>query len=184
MKTIIFRNPENLEAQEVTGIFKDSLVEAEVFSDSEIEILAETYAKNPTDKFIITEDFEATDDACQGDIIVVPENTNMYQENIKRIKNLQKTDRLVLQEGDSLTGDHRIIPSEGSNYTMEEGKFTPKFLEGKRIWGGDAEYTAKVFETDKPFLIFHREHGNQAYKAGKYMFYSQLDPETLSRMMD
>ena len=39
-------------------------------------------------------------------------------------------------------------------------------------------------DTDKPFLIYHREHGNMAYTAGKYMFYSQLDPDTLDRMMD
>lgn len=184
MKTIIFRNPENLEKQEVTQIFKESLVESEGFTNSEIDLLAETYAKNPTDKFIITEDFQNTDDACQGDIIIVPEGTNMYKENIKRVSKTEKTDRLVLQEGDSLTGDHRIIPAEGSKYEMRTGKFCPKFLEGKRVWGSDAEYTIRLFETDKPFLIFHREHGNQAYKAGKYMFYSQLDPETLTRMMD
>jgi hypothetical protein len=184
MKTTIFRNPENLEVQEVTSIFKDSLVESEGFDDTEVEMLAETYAKNPTDKFIISDDFEATDDACQGDIIIVPEHTNMYQENITRVKNLEKTDRLVLQEGDSMTGDHRIIPSEGSHYTMEVGKFCPKFLEGKRIWGSDPQYTVLLFETDKPFLIFHSEHGNQVYQKGKYMIYSQLDPETLNRMMD
>lgn len=184
MKTVIFRNPENLEKTEVAKIFADTLKETEVFSDSDIEILAETYAKNPTDKFIIAEELTGTDDACQGDIIILPEKTNMYKENYPRVKNWTKTERLVLQEGDSLTGDHRIIPAEGSKYEIKTGKFCPKFLEGKRIWGSDAEYTAVSFETDKPFLIFHREHGNQAYTAGKYMFYSQLDPETLSRMMD
>lgn len=184
MKTTIFRNPEKLEMTDVISTFKEALKDAEVFSDSEIETLAETYAKNPVDKFIVTGDIEATDDACQGDIIVLAEGTNMYKENIGRVKELKKTDRLVLQEGDSLTGDHRIIPAEGSNYTIKVGRFTPKFLEGKRVWGGDASYTAITFETDKPFLIFHREHGNMARCAGKYMFYSQLDPETLNRMMD
>ena len=108
----------------------------------------------------------------------------MYKENYSRVKNWEKTDRLVLQEGDSLTGDHRLIPAEGSHYTVKTGNFTPKFLEGKNRWGSAIVMKAISFVTDKPFLIFHREHGNMACQAGKYMFYSQLDPKTLNRMMD
>ena len=184
MKTTIFRNPENLEVTKVIDLFKDSLEKSDVFSESEIELLAETYAKNPVDKFIVAEELSGSDDACQGDIIVLAEKTNMYQENYPRVKGWKETDRLVLQEGDSITGDHRIIPAEGSNFTIKQGRFTPKFLEGKNMWGREATYNAISFETDKPFLIFHREHGNMAYTAGKYMFYSQLDPDTLDRMMD
>jgi hypothetical protein len=184
MKTTIFRNPEKLELNKVIDLFKDSLEKTEVFSDSEIEVLAETYAKNPVDKFIVAEELSGTDDACQGDIIVLAEKTNMYKENYPRVKGWKETDRLVPQEGDSLTGDHRIIPAEGSKYVIKTCKFVPKFLEGKNRWGREPEYTAVSFETDKPFLIFHREHGNMAYTAGKYMFYSQLDPDTLDRMMD
>ena len=184
MTTTIFRNRENVGMDEVLTNFTAALKESELYNDSEIEMLSEIYAKNPVDKFIVSGDVEATDDSCQGDIIVLAEGTNMYNEVIGRIKNLQKTDRLVLQEGDSITGDHRIIPAEGSTYTIKKGTFTPKFLEGQRRWGGDAHYTAITFETDKPFIIFHREHGNMARCAGKYVFYSQLDPATLNRMMD
>ena len=184
MKTTIFRNPEKLGINEVIDLFKDSLEKSEVFSESEIDLLAETYAKNPVDKFIVAEELSGSDDACQGDIIVLGEKTNMYKENYPRVKGWKETDRLVLQEGDSITGDHRIIPAEGSTYTVKQGKFTPKFLEGKNMWGREAVYNAISFTTDKPFLIFHREHGNMAYTAGKYMFYSQLDPDPLDRMMD
>ena len=183
MKTTIFRNPEKLELNEVIDLFKDSLEKTEVFSDSEIEVLAETYAKNPVDKFIVAEELSGTDDACQGDIIVLAEKTNMYKENYPRVKGWKETDRLVLQEGDSFTGDHRIIPLEGTNYTVQKGTFCPSFLKGKADWR-DPQVPAVLFETDKPFLVFHREHGNIALPKGKYMFCSQLDPDTLSRMMD
>ena len=182
METTIFRNPQNLELTEVVNVFKEELENKSTFSASEIEQLAEVYAKNPVDKFIITEALDH--DAAQGDILIIAEKTDLYQDHIKSIKDLKETDRLVLQDGDSFTGDHRIIPLEGSKYTIKTGRFTPNFLKGKRVWGGDAMYTARVFETDKPFLIFHREHGNVALPAGKYMFCSQLDPDTLDRMMD
>ena len=122
-------------------------------------------------------------DGAQGDIMIIAEHTDLYKSEIKRVKNLEKTDRLVLQEGDSFTGDHRIIPLEGTNYTVQKGTFCPSFLSGKSDWR-DPQLTAILFETDKPFLVFHREHGNIALPKGKYMFCSQLDPDTLSRMMD
>ena len=183
METTIFRNPEKLGINEVIEVFKDSLTETGAFSTSDIEALAETYAKNPVDKFIITETLTGANGAAQGDIMILGEKTDLYKEHYATIKGLQKTDRLVLQEGDSMTGDHRLIPMEGSKYTVQTGRFTPAFLKGKSMWR-DPEYQAVLFETDKPFLIFHREHGNVALPEGKYMFCSQLDPDTLNRMMD
>ena len=182
MKTTIFRNPNNLNIDEVINVFKDELETKEAFSNSDINELVEVYAKNPVDKFVITETL--THEAGQGDILIFAENTDLYKSYIKEIKTFEKTNRLVLQEGDSFTGDHRIVPLEGSKYTISTGKFCPNFLKGKRRWGSDVECTAIVFETDKPFLIFHREHGNVALPKGRYMFCSQLDPKTLSRMMD
>ena len=183
METTIFRNPEKLAINEVIEVFKDSLKGTEAFEASDIEALAETYAKNPVDKFIITETLTGANGAAQGDIMIIGEKTDLYKQHIATIKNLQKTDRLVLQEGDSMTGDHRLVPMEGSKYTIKTGRFTPAFLKGKSMWR-EPEYQSIFFETDKPFLIFHREHGNVALPQGKYMFCSQLDPETLDRMMD
>lgn len=181
MQTTIFRNPEKLELNKVIEIFRDTLEEAS-FETSDIEALADAYAKNPIDKFIITEELQS--EGGQGDIMIFSENTKFYKEHIEGISNLEKTTRLVLQEGDSFTGDHRIVPLEGTKYTVKTGRFCPNFLKGKRMFGGDPTYNAVVFESDKPFLIVHREHGNIALPAGKYMFCSQLDADTLSRMMD
>ena len=182
METKIFRNPEKLNIEEVINVFENDLNTRDDFSRTEIEELVDIYAKNPVDKFVIAD--ELTYNAAQGDILIFAEATDFYKEHIKQIKNLKKTDRLVLQEGDSFTGDHRIVPLKDSNYKIQTGRFCPNFLKGKRTWGSDAEYTAITFETDKPFLIFHREHGNVALPKGKYMFCSQLDPDTLDRMMD
>ena len=180
MQTTIFRNPKNLEINEVIEIFKNTLEESD-FEISDIEALAEAYAKNPIDKFIISE--ELKNEGAQGDILIFSSNTKFYNQHISKISNLKKTDRLVLQEGDSYTGDHRIIPLEGSKYTIKTGTFCPNFLKGKADIR-DPEYTAITFETNKPFLLVHREHGNIALPQGKYIFCSQIDANTLSRVMD
>ena len=181
MNTTVFRNPEKLEMTDVLGLFKDTLETAD-FEKSDIEALAEAYAKNPVDKFIVTE--ELTSESGQGDILIFSEKTSFYKEHLNKIKGLKKTDRMVLQEGDSYTGDHRLVPLEGSELTLKVGQFCPNFLVGKRMWGSDPSYAIRTLEIDKPFLIVHREHGNIALPAGKYMFCTQLDPATLNIMMD
>ena len=181
MQTTIFRNPEKLELNRVIEIFRNKLEES-YFEKSDIENLADAYAKNPIDKFIITEGLQGA--GGQGDILIFSKNTQFYKDHINKIENLKKTDRLVLQEGDSYTGDHRIVPLPHTKYTIKTGKFCPNFLKGKRQWGSDPEYAAVVFTSDKPFLIVHREHGNIALPADSYMFCSQIDADTLSRVMD
>ena len=86
MQTTIFRNPEKLEISEVIDVFKDSLQESKEFTTTEIEQLAEIYAKNPVDKFIVTE--ELKNDGAQGDIMIIAEHTDLYKSEAKRVKNL------------------------------------------------------------------------------------------------
>ena len=86
MKTIIFRNPEKLGNEDVLNEFINSLKETKSFATSEIENLADIYAKNPTDRFIITEEF--TCGTAQGDILINSEKSELYKENFSRIKNL------------------------------------------------------------------------------------------------
>lgn len=179
--TTIFRNKEKMTQEQVLNLFKKSMEETEVYQPSEIEQLADAYAKNPVDKFIISENLSV--EAAQGDILIWAEGTTMYKENFKSLKNLKRTTRMVLQEGDSMTGDHRIVTIPGTKLTIEEGEFTPKFLRGRNSWG-DRGYRGLSVTSDKPFLIVHREHGNIALPAGKYMICSAMDSTTLSRMMD
>ena len=72
---------------------------------------------------------------------------------------------------------------KGSNYTIQEGEFIPSFLKNHRV-SLSRPYRCIIFETDKSFLVFHREHGNIALTAGKYMICSQMDPATLRWMVD
>ena len=179
--TKIFRNEEKLNTEEVLGLFKKSMEETDTYEKSDIEQLADAYAKNPVDKFIISENLDV--EAAQGDILIWAKGTAMYEQNFPELHDLKKTERTVLQEGDSMTGDHRIVTIPGTKLTIKEGKFTPSFLKGRNAWG-DRDYRGLSVVSDKPFLIVHREHGNMALPAGEYMICSAMDSTTLSRMMD
>ena len=183
MKTKIFRNPSQaLSSVQVLEKFTTELQEfPNVFSESEIELLAEAYAKNPVDKFIITEPLQV--EAAQGDILIWAKGSNQFKNNIGTVKNLKKTNRMVLQEGDSMTGDHRIVTLEGSNYVLKEGIFHPAILANADLLH-NRQYRCLIFKTDSPFLLVHREHGNYALPADEYMFCTALNPEKMTRMLD
>ena len=183
MGTTIFRNPQNLGEKEVLTKFETTLKENGNFQKTDIEQLVDAYAKNPVDKFIVSDGDLTETFGRQGDILFWSEDSEMYKKEIKGVHGLSKTTRLVLQPDDSVTGDHRLVPLPKSNFTLQEGKFKPSFLKGKNRWG-DRDYDCLVLNIDKPFLVVHREHGNMALTAGKYMICSQLDPQTLYRMMD
>ena len=180
METTIFRNEEKISTEEVLKRFVETLERSYNVEQSEIDMLTEIAAKNPVDKFIIS---EMPDEAArQGDILIWSEKSPEYKANISRVRNLQKTDRLVLQEGDSLTGDHEIVPVSTAKYTMQTGEFIPEIVAG--VARGDT-WNCKLLEIDSPFILKHREHGNMTFlKAGKYMFCSQMDAESLERMKD
>ena len=184
MQTVTFRNEEKITTSQVINLFRQKLEEETDFNKSEIEDLVDVYAKNPVDKFIISDGRMLMNTfGRQGDILFWREGSAMYQREINNVRNLKKTERMILQKNDSLTGDHRLIPIKDSKYTLQEGTFTPMFLQGK-TFSHRAAYDCLILEIDKPFLVFHREHGNMAYPSGKYMIVSQLDPSTLNVMMD
>lgn len=183
MGTTIFRNEENLNNTKVLQLFGNTLKKHPTFPTNEVDELAEAYSKNIADKFIVSD--TGLDDTFgrQGDILFWKEGSEMYEQEFPRVKHLKETDRKVLQPGDSMTGDHRLIPLPNSHYKIQEGEFIPSFLEGHRT-SLSRPYSCIIFETDKSFLVFHREHGNIALTAGKYMICSQMDPATLSWMID
>ena len=181
METTIFRNEEKISTEEVLKRFVETLEKSYNVEQSEIDMLTEIAAKNPVDKFIISE--MPTEAARQGDILIWSEKSPEYQANIGKVKNLQETSRLVLQEGDSLTGDHELVPISTAKYTLQTGQFTPNIIEG--VGFGRSTWNCKLLEIDSPFILKHREHGNMTFlSAGKYMFCSQMDAESLDRMRD
>lgn len=180
MQTTIFRNEEKIDLSQVIEMFERTLQKTPTFKKSEIEELVDIMAKNPVDKFIVSEVPDVP--VMQGDLIIWSELTDEYKNNIKKIKDLKDTNRLVLQDNDSITGDHELVPLKNAKYTLKTGKFIPDILEG-RIWGNNS-YDCKVLEIDTPFLIKHGEHGNIALTPSKYIICSSLDSETLTKMQD
>ena len=178
--TTIFRNENKVSNEEVLNLFTQTLETAELFEKSEIEELADIMAKNPVDKFIVSEKPDVP--VMQGDLLIWSDITDEYKKEFPRVKELTPTSRLVLQEDDSITGDHELVPLKNAKFTLKTGKFIPSILEG-HTWGSNS-YDCKILEIDSPFIIKHREHGNIALTAGKYMICSSLDSETLTRMRD
>ena len=178
--TTIFRNEEKISNEEVVKLFTQTLKETDLFKKSEIEELSDIVAKNPADKFIVSE--KPNVPVMQGDILIWSDITDEYKKEFPRISELKDTTKLVLQDDDSITGDHELVPLKNAKFTLKTGKFVPSVLEG-HTWGSNS-YDCKILEIDSPFVIKHREHGNIALTAGKYMICSSLDSETLTRMRD
>ena len=55
MQTTIFRNENKVSTEEVLNLFTQTLETADLFKKSEIEELSDIVAKNPADKFIVSE---------------------------------------------------------------------------------------------------------------------------------
>ena len=181
METVIFRNTEKEDMANILDRFKHSTEEAyQEEEQSDIDLLSELYAKNPVDKFIVASFPDV--EIAQGDILIWAEGTPMYNENINRLKNLHETDSRILQDHDTLTGDHKVVSLPNSNLEILEGDFYPAILDTVLI---NKKYIhGMIVKSDKPFLIVHQEHGNIALPKGTYMVSSQLDPRTLTAMLD
>jgi len=179
----IFRNENRVTAEEVLRKFKNSIQEIyEDQPDEELDMLVELYAKNPVDKFIVSK--FPTVEVAQGDILIWAKGTDMYNQNIKRLKNLQKKNDFILQENDSVTGDHKVVPLPNSNISLMIGDFYPALLQNDLVRSNNKSVKGLILKSDKSFLIVHREHGNIALPKGEYMITSQLDPRTLQAMVD
>lgn len=180
LNTTIFRNEEKVSTEEVLNLFTQTLETADLFKKSEIEELSDIVAKNPADKFIVSVKPEVP--VMQGDLLIWSDLTDEYKREFPRVKDLTTATGMVLQDDDSITGDHELVPLKNAHYTLKVGKFIPSILEG-HTWGSNS-YDCKILEIDTPFIIKHREHGNIALTAGKYMICSSLNSETLTRMRD
>lgn len=180
MQITTFRNEEKVSTEEVLDLFTQTLNDCQLFENDEIEQLADIAAKNPVDRFIISE--EPDIEVMQGDILIWSELTEEYKEHFPLVQIGEDAKSMVLQDDDSMTGDHRLVPLKGANFSLKKGKFLPSILKGV-AWGNNA-YDCKILEIDTPFVITHREHGNITLTAGKYMICSSLDSKTLRRMQD
>lgn len=174
-QTTIFRNEEKINKQEVIKQFEKTLNQSKNYSNS-IEGLVKLFAKNPTDNFIVY-GTPVKQEAAQGDILIFASETAQYKTLIKTVSNKKDSDSMNLQEGNSMTGDHRVVPLKGSKVTIEECSVKPTILNGR-------SYPAKIITADMPFLLTHSEHGNVAFPEGTYMSCVALDPSNMTRILD
>jgi len=147
----------------------------------DVQELSELMAKHETDIYVVA-DFKRGQDIPemeQGDILLWKEGCRMYDKYIDTLEDLEITESRNLQLGESITGDHCVVPLKGSNLTIKNGSITIK-REGSR----DLSYPVKMIETDKPFCLVHKEHGNMTLPAGTYMSCVSLNPKTMTRMLD
>ena len=181
MQTVIHRKDEAFTKADVMSKLKDELTkrEKQYGGMSEVEALANEYAKTYTDNFIVMDVSDANCMISQGDIILHSASSNYYKAVKDTIMDQRPAKNMNLQEGTALTGDHVVIPMEGAELTITDARFIPMdSVLGRR------PYECKLINSNKPFLIAHREHGNITMPAGEYLSYSQIDAKTKRRVMD
>jgi hypothetical protein len=96
MQTTIFRNEDRVSTEEVLNLFTQTLEKTELFEKSEIEELSDIVAKNPADKFIVSE--KPNVPVMQGDLLIWSDITDEFKREFPRVKDLTSTSRMVLQD--------------------------------------------------------------------------------------
>lgn len=176
--TIVRREETKQSGKSATENFKNKVSETDVLK-GQMESLAEMFAKNPTDNFTIAEN--PTTEVYQGDIIIWAKGTDMYNKYISTFKERGKAQNNNLQKGSATTGNHEVCFMHGSNSSIIDGTIT---LIGIGRGGREVEYDAKLVTTDKPFTVYHKEHGNVTMTAGVYLCSVQMDGKSLRRVQD
>lgn len=181
-KSAIQRPTEGFTGEEVIKSFKSALTERkETYSESDIEELANIYAKSPTDNYVVYDKEDLKLPLYQGDILLYHESSDFYNKVKPSIRLGAKTNSRVLQEqdGGGVTGDHEIVGIDGSELTITEASYVPldNVTRGRSM-------NCKIIEASKPFVLKHREHGNIAFPAGKYMSVTQINAKDLTIMLD
>lgn len=144
--------------------------------------LAELQAKHPADVYIVADfkEGEVIPEIEQGDILLWKKGSRQYERYIGTVNSRKETKSRNLQLGESITGDHLVVPLKNSNLTIEDCVITIDRGSNRR----SLSYPAKIINADQPFCVVHREHGNVTLPAGEYMSCVSLDPKSMTRMLD
>lgn len=160
------------------------------FSKDVLEF-SELMAKHPADVFIVTsfDKGERCEQIRQGDIYLFRKgeyeegtlDNVMFEKYYKTVSNREKTESMNLQLGESITGDHKIIPLKGTNVQVFDCTIE---VPVKTFRGDSMSYPVKLVVADGAFGVFHREHGNITCPKGTYLACTQIDARSLTRMKD
>ena len=168
-------------SQDITSVvlYKNLLAQKREYQDY-LTSIAELFAKSPTDNFVILEN-PVTSVIMQGDILLFSNNTTEYKEYMKTFKELHEPVRNNnLQEGSAVTGNHEAVPIDGHKIKITNGTVTLKNIGNLK----KVNYKVKLLESEHPFVLFHKEHGNITMPSGTYLCMPQLDAKTLRRVQD
>jgi hypothetical protein len=196
MSTIKIENKPNLKGQrektteEFIKEYSRVVKENKTFSKDVLEF-SELMAKHPADVFIVTsfEKGQKCEQIRQGDIYLFRKgeksegtlNNVMFDKYVSTISDKKKSESMNLQLGESITGDHKVIPLKGTNVTIYECNIE---IPVKSFRGSTFSYPVKLIEADGAFGIFHKEHGNITCPKGTYLACTQLDARSMTRMKD
>ena len=150
---------------------------------AKMSILAELFAKKPTDNFTVAvPPYDKDDFINQGDIMIFPEGTEMYDMYIKTFEVTGEAKNMNLQKGVSMTGNHELCPMPGSKWSITDGKIKVKNMasSGAR----DISWDAKLCTCDEPFTLYHDQHGNVTMYAPKFLACIQVDAKTYREVRD
>lgn len=181
-KSAVQRPVEGFTGEEVIKSFKSELsARKESYSENDVEELANIYAKSPTDNFVVYDKEDLKLPLYQGDILLYHESSDFFKavEPSVRLGSEQTSRVLQEQDGGGLTGDHEIVGIEGTELKITQGTYIPldNITRGRSM-------NCKIIEAKAPFVLKHREHGNIAFPAGKYMSVTQINARDLTIMLD
>lgn len=180
-QTIVHRITDGVTGTEVINLFKQAMSSNnDVYSEEDIERLSNAYAKNPTDNFVVySSDLENL--IAQGDILLNHESSKFFKdvEPSFRLQNETQSRNLQEVDGGGITGDHAISGIDNEDLKITLGTYVPSDNITK---GGSMN--CKIIEAKKPFVITHKEHGNIACPAGKYMARTQINANNMRIMLD
>lgn len=142
--------------------------------------LSKLQAKHPADIYIVADfkEGEPIPEIAQGDILLWKEGSRMYNKYINTVSDRQETKSRNLQLGESITGDHKVIPLKNTSLKIEDCTI---LVNAKNR---TLHYPAKIITAIAPFCVVHREHGNVTLPEGIYMSCVSLNPKSLTRMLD
>lgn len=196
MSTIKIENRPNLDGQrektteEFIKEYSTVVKKNKEFSKDVLEF-SELMAKHPADVFIVTsfEPGQKCEQIRQGDIYLFRKgeksegtlNNVMFDKYIKTVSDKKESDSMNLQLGESITGDHKVIPLKGSKVQIYECNIE---VPVKSFRGDTMSYPVKLIVADGAFGVFHKEHGNITCPKGTYLACTQLDARSMTRMKD
>ena len=178
MTTKITREQETTREQFIQQ-YSQQVEQVDSMKDKVLE-LSELQAKHPADVYIVADfkEGEPIPEIEQGDILLWHKGSRQYDKYIGTVSGRKETKSRNLQLGESITGDHKVVPLANSNLKIEDCTISiPRN-------GRDLSYPAKIITADQAFCVVHREHGNVTLPAGEYMSCVSMNPKSMSRMLD